>query len=101
MILLLVMLHTGTMLAVIVYYWKAWRRAWFSSMQTFRQIALQLILATGVTGMIGLALLGLIKHVFAVDASKFEIEQPVPSPCAGCRAGSRPTAGTCLAATAW
>jgi len=75
MTLLLVVLHTGTMLAVIVYFWKAWKRAWLSSMQTFRQTVLQLILATGVTGIIGLALLELIKHVFAADVSKFEVEQ--------------------------
>jgi undecaprenyl-diphosphatase len=29
MTLLLVMLHTGTMLAVIVYFWRRWREAYF------------------------------------------------------------------------
>ena len=32
---LLVMLHTGTMFAVIVYFWKAWRRDYFSSPAAF------------------------------------------------------------------
>jgi hypothetical protein len=34
---LLVMLHTGTMFAVIVYFWKAWKSAYFSSVQILRQ----------------------------------------------------------------
>jgi undecaprenyl-diphosphatase len=33
--LLLVMLHTGTMFAVIVYFWKAWKKAFFSSREQF------------------------------------------------------------------
>jgi undecaprenyl-diphosphatase len=75
MTLLLVMLHTGTMFAVIVYFWKAWKQAWFSSVEAFRQTAVKLILATAATGVVGVALLELIKHVFAADASKFEVEQ--------------------------
>ena len=31
MTLLLVMLHTGTMFAVLVYFWKAWKQSFFSS----------------------------------------------------------------------
>ena len=33
--LLLVMLHTGTMFAVIVYFWKQWRATYFGSAQDF------------------------------------------------------------------
>ena len=36
MTLLLVMWHTGTMFAVIVYFWKSWRETYFSSAQQFR-----------------------------------------------------------------
>src|ERR1700744_3949411 len=54
--LLLVMLHTGTMFAVIVYFWKAWRRAFFSSKSAFIEFAKQVIVATAITGVIGLAL---------------------------------------------
>src|SRR5689334_6044858 len=54
--LLLVMLHTGTMFAVIVYFWKAWRRAFFSSRAAFRGFLKQVILATVVTGIIALGL---------------------------------------------
>ncbi len=57
---LLVMLHTGTMLAVIAYFWKAWKRAYFSSAAVFRKQAPNLILATLLTGVIGF---GLIKAI--------------------------------------
>ncbi len=33
---LLVMLHTGTMFAVIVYFWKSWRKTYFSSWESFK-----------------------------------------------------------------
>jgi undecaprenyl-diphosphatase len=72
--LLLVMLHTGTMFAVIAYFWKSWRATYFSSMQAFRANAAPLIIATIITGIVGLALQELIKRVFAGNASDFEIE---------------------------
>jgi len=58
--LLLVMLHTGTMLAVIVYFWGRWRRAFFQNAADFKQFVIALILATAVTGIIGY---GLIKAI--------------------------------------
>lgn len=73
--LLLVVLHTGTMFAVIVYFWSAWREAFFSSMATFRAQATRLVLATGATGVVGLALLWGLKHVVAGGAASFEVEQ--------------------------
>ncbi len=39
MTLLLVMLHIGTMLAVIVYFWRAWRERYFASSRLFWQFA--------------------------------------------------------------
>lgn len=74
MTLLLVMLHTGTMFAVIAYFWSSWKAAYFSSWNAFRTNAQHLLLATAATGMVGLALLYLIKHVFFAGASSFEIE---------------------------
>jgi undecaprenyl-diphosphatase len=74
MTLLLVMLHTGTMFAVIAYFWRSWRDAYFSSWAAFRAIALRVILATALTGIVGLALQAFIKHAFAAGASDFEIE---------------------------
>jgi undecaprenyl-diphosphatase len=74
MTLLLVMLHTGTMFAVIAYFWRSWRDAYFSSWAAFRAIALRVILATALTAIVGLALQAFIKHAFAAGASDFEIE---------------------------
>jgi undecaprenyl-diphosphatase len=52
MTLLLVMLHTGTMVAVIAYFWPQWRRDWFSSAATFRRFAALLVIATACTAVI-------------------------------------------------
>ena len=74
MTLLLVMLHTGTMLAVIVYFWKSWREAYFTSLHGFLINTRYLVVATLLTGIVGLSLQYLIKHFVADDASHFEIE---------------------------
>lgn len=71
---LLVMLHTGTMFAVIVYFWKSWKKTYFSTWQDFKRQAFYVILATGITGVLGLTLQTIIKHVFFGGASSFEIE---------------------------
>ena len=71
--LLLVMLHTGTMFAVIVYFWSAWRATYFSSMSAFRLNALQVVVATLATGVIGLALLALLGRLAGTQG--FEVEQ--------------------------
>jgi len=73
MTLLLVMLHTGTMFAVIVYFWQSWRAAYFSSVAAFRIKSLYGIGATMLTGVVGLALLEAIKHL-AGNSPGFEIE---------------------------
>jgi len=53
MTLLLVMLHTGTMFAVIAYFWGRWRRAFFQSAVDFRAFGGALIVATVLTGLVG------------------------------------------------
>ncbi len=53
MTLLLVMLHTGTMFAVILYFWRAWRKSLFASRDVFKQQAVRLVIATALTGVIG------------------------------------------------
>lgn len=58
--LLLVMLHTGTMFAVIVYFWGRWRRAFLQNAADFKQFVIALILASLLTGIIGY---GLIKAI--------------------------------------
>jgi hypothetical protein len=42
---LLVMLHTGTMFAVIVYLWSSWRDTFFRSRAGFRDAALRIVVA--------------------------------------------------------
>src|SRR5271154_2281944 len=53
MTLLLVMLHTGTMFAVIVYFWRQWLNSYFSSGPAFKKFALRVIVATALTAVIG------------------------------------------------
>jgi undecaprenyl-diphosphatase len=71
---LLVMLHTGTMFAVMVYFWKAWRAHYFSSAASFRNVAINVVTATIITGVVGLALQLLIERVFLKGAEKSEVE---------------------------
>lgn len=61
---LLVMLHTGTMFAVIVYFWRSWRESYFASAATFRRIFMNVVLATIATGIVGLFLQFLIERIF-------------------------------------
>jgi undecaprenyl-diphosphatase len=75
MTLLLVMLHTGTMFAVIVYFRASWRDTYFSSLRALRVRGGQLLVGTAATGVVGLALLQLIKQLFARNGTPFEIEQ--------------------------
>lgn len=72
---LLVMLHTGTMFAVIVYFWSSWRVSYFSSAAALRGNLLLLAAATLATGMVGYGLLKLITHVVMAGTPGFGIEQ--------------------------
>lgn len=74
MTLLLVMLHTGTMFAVIVYFWRSWRESYFGSAEQFLSNGKMVLVATVATGVIGLVLLQLLKRVAAHNAPGFEIE---------------------------
>lgn len=75
MTLLLVMLHTGTMFAVIVYFWKQWCDTYFRSVAAFTRYATLLIVATAITGVIGLAIQKLIEKTAFRGQPKAEIEQ--------------------------
>ncbi len=75
MTLLLVMLHTGTMFAVIVYFWQSWRDRYFASSGAIWPFAKALAIATALTGVIGLALMLFIEHVVLRDSAHAEIEQ--------------------------
>lgn len=56
MMMLLVMLHTGTMFAVIAYFWKGWKRDYFASTGQTQWFAIQVIGATICTGIVGFGL---------------------------------------------
>lgn len=73
--LLLVMLHTGTMFAVILYFWKTWKRAFFSSGPAFQRFAMLIVWATVLTGMVGEVLKKIIEMTLFRGAEKAEIEQ--------------------------
>src|SRR5580700_4919089 len=69
---LLVMLHTGTMFAVIAYFWSAWKKSFFSSAAQFTDAARKIIGATICTGLVYVALKRLIEKV-VLGGQKAEI----------------------------
>jgi undecaprenyl-diphosphatase len=75
MTLLLVMLHTGTMVAVIVYFWTQWRKAFFETMEVFKRSALLLFLSSAVTAIVGEALIKGIEKFRFHNEPKAEVEQ--------------------------
>jgi len=75
MTLLLVMLHTGTMFAVIVYFWKRWRQSYFHTAAEFKSIFIRIALATILTGAVGYPLKKIIEKTMLHGAGKAEIEQ--------------------------
>ncbi|MGC2210688.1 MAG: undecaprenyl-diphosphate phosphatase [Candidatus Korobacteraceae bacterium] len=75
MTLLLVMLHTGTMFAVIAYFWKTWKETFFSSGEAFSRFAVLVIWATFLTGIVGEVLKKVIEKTLFRGAAKAEIEQ--------------------------
>jgi len=75
MTLLLVMLHTGTMFAVIYYFWKSWKESFFASKKIFVDTLKFIIAATLVTGIAGLTLKFMIEKFFMKDVPHAEIEQ--------------------------
>lgn len=74
MTMLLVMLHTGTMFAVIVYFWKHWRRDYFSSPGQLQWFGIQILIATVCTAIVYLVIDEIVKKVFMRGASHAEIE---------------------------
>jgi undecaprenyl-diphosphatase len=74
MTLLLVMLHTGTMFAVIVYFWNQWKRTFFSSADAFKRFAVRVIVATVLTGIIGEALQKIIEKTVLRGVPHAQIE---------------------------
>src|SRR5450759_1598655 len=77
---LLVMLHTGTMLAVIVYFWRGWRLRYFASRAAFWRFAKLVTVATALTGVIGLALMLLLERVVLGGSAHSEVERLFGNP---------------------
>jgi undecaprenyl-diphosphatase len=69
------MLHTGTMFAVIVYFWKGWRRDYFASRGQLQWFAIQIVIATLCTGIVYLGLKIVIEKIFMRGADHAEIEK--------------------------
>jgi undecaprenyl-diphosphatase len=74
MTLLLVMLHTGTMFAVIVYFWNQWKKTYFSSGDAFKRFMVRLIWASVLTAVIGEVIIKAVEKTAFKGASKAEIE---------------------------
>lgn len=74
MTLLLVMLHTGTMFAVIVYFWRQWREAYFQSIVSFKKFAGFVVLATALTGLISEAIIRAIQQTLSRRFPHAQIE---------------------------
>jgi len=74
MTLLLVMLHTGTMFSVIVYFWKQWRENYFKNITSLKKLAGFVVLATALTGLIGEAIIKAIEKTFFRGVPHAQIE---------------------------
>jgi undecaprenyl-diphosphatase len=72
--LLLVLLHTGTMFAVIVYFWRRWVREFFSSWMAVGEFIKRLLFATIISGAVGYPLLKAIERVLGRNGNPAEIE---------------------------
>lgn len=71
---LLVMLHTGTMFAVILYFWRSWMRNYFNSVASAWKIFRSLAIATIATAIVGGALMVLIERVLLRGQEHTEVE---------------------------
>ncbi|MDE1156458.1 MAG: undecaprenyl-diphosphate phosphatase [Acidobacteriaceae bacterium] len=74
MTLVLVMLHTGTMFAVIAYFWNQWKRAYFSTGDAFARFAIRAVWATALTAAIGYPIIKVIEKTAFKGMPKAEIE---------------------------
>ncbi len=74
MTLLLVLLHTGTMLAVLVYFWPGWKARYFKSKDQTILSLTQILIATAGTGLTGFCLKELIEKVILRGSSKAQVE---------------------------
>ncbi|HTV40300.1 MAG TPA: undecaprenyl-diphosphate phosphatase [Candidatus Sulfotelmatobacter sp.] len=74
MTMLLVMLHTGTMFAVIAYFWKAWWKDYFSSRGQLQWFVIQIVIASICTAIVGFGLMVFIEKVLMHGRPHAEVE---------------------------
>lgn len=74
MTLLLVMLHTGTMLAVVTYFWTRWRVTFFHGERSITNVAGHLVVATVLTGVIGETIVVGIERMWLRGTPHAEVE---------------------------
>jgi undecaprenyl-diphosphatase len=74
MTLLLVMLHTGTMFAVIVYFWRQWKDAYFKTAATFKKSAEFIAVATALTGVVAIVTIQVIEGMFFRGVKHAQVE---------------------------
>ena len=74
MTLVLVMLHTGTMFSVIVYFWSQWKQAYFTTAHAMKRFVVRAAWATVLTGVVGYPIIEIIERTAFKGHSKGEIE---------------------------
>ncbi len=73
-VMLLILLHTGTMFAVIVYFWRAWRRDYLATSGQTQWFAILVVAATLCTLVVGFGLKLFIERLFMHGREHAEIE---------------------------
>jgi len=73
--LLLVLLHTGTMCAVILYFWRSWSRAYFASTSAFARFALVIVIATALTAAVGELVAHLLERAVLGRGAHADVEE--------------------------
>ena len=82
---LLVMLHTGTMFAVILFFWPKWRALWQAGVSSTYNYLKHIVIATFWTGVIGLGLKFGIEKIILAESPNAEIEHLFKNlPLIGC-----------------
>src|SRR5271169_2484324 len=74
MTLFLVMLHTGTMFAVIFFFWQSWKTNYFASRKVFLESTKHIALATLITAIVGLSLKAFIESFLLRGVPHAEVE---------------------------
>ncbi len=72
--LLLVLLHTGTMFAVVAYFWRRWAEAFLSSWATFLGFAKRMCAASLLSGLVGYPIILLVEHILSRGGRTVAIE---------------------------